>query len=61
MLPFIKDLLRLMREKKVNVLVIAHGNSLRPVRRYFEKLTPQQMMKLEHQRHKIFEYKVPIS
>jgi 2,3-bisphosphoglycerate-dependent phosphoglycerate mutase len=60
-LPFIKEVLELMRRKRINVLIVAHGNSIRPIRRYFEKLTVEQMMKLEYFRHKIFEYKVLIS
>ena len=57
-LPFIRDVIKLMKEKKINVLVVTHGNSIRPIRRYFEHLTPEEMMKLENYRHKIFRYKV---
>ena len=59
-LSFIHDLLALIKREKVNVLIIAHGNSIRPIRKYFEKLTNEQMMKLEHQRHKIFKYQVEV-
>ena len=59
-LPFIEDMLKLMNKKKVNVLVVCHGNSIRPIRRYFEHLSVEEMMNLEHQRHKIFKYKVDI-
>ena len=59
-LLFVKDVLNLMKEKKVNVLIVAHANSIRPIRRYFENLTVAEMMKLEHQRHTIFSYTVDI-
>jgi len=41
---FISDLLRLIKKEKINVAISAHGNSIRPFRRYFEKLTVEQMM-----------------
>ncbi|MFH1399541.1 MAG: histidine phosphatase family protein [Candidatus Woesearchaeota archaeon] len=56
--PFIKDLLKLIKENKVNVAISAHGNSMRPFRRYFEKLTVNQMMELENPWDDYFEYKV---
>lgn len=56
--PFIKDILEVMKKKRVNVLVVSHSNTIRPIRKYFKKLTNKQMMELEYQRHKIFEYKV---
>jgi len=57
-LSFIKEVIEIMKKKQVNVLVVAHGNSIRPIRRYFERLTKNEMMKLENYRHKIFTYKV---
>lgn len=41
---FIKDLLKFMKKEKVNVGISAHGNSIRPFRRYFEKLSVKEMM-----------------
>ena len=35
---FIKDLLKKMKKEKINVAISAHGNSMRPFRKYFEKL-----------------------
>ncbi len=58
--PFIKDILEVMKKKRVNVLVVSHGNAIRPIRKYFENLTNEQMMKLEHQKNKIFTYKVDV-
>lgn len=58
--PFISDVLQLMKKRKVNVLVVSHSNAIRPIRKYFEKLTNKQMMKLEYQQHKIFRYQVDV-
>lgn len=41
---FIRYLLKFMKKNKVNVAISAHGNSIRPFRRYFEKLSIEQMM-----------------
>ncbi len=57
---FIKDLLKKMKKEKVNVAISAHGNSMRPFRKYFEKLTVKQMMKLENPWDDYFEYTVKI-
>jgi len=57
-IPAIKELQKRMIEKNINVLLVCHGNSIRPIIRYFEKLTPDQMMKLEYLRHHIFKYPV---
>ncbi|MDP7141125.1 MAG: histidine phosphatase family protein [Candidatus Woesearchaeota archaeon] len=55
---FVKDLLKKMKKEKVNVAISAHGNSMRPFRKYFEKLTIKQMMKLENPWDDYFEYEV---
>ena len=59
-LSFIKDLLIFMRKNKVNVAISAHGNSMRPFRRYFEKLSTEKMMKLENPWDDYFEYTIKI-
>lgn len=53
---FIRDLLRKMKKEKVNVAIAAHGNSMRPFRKYFEKLSRRQMMGLENPWDDYFEY-----
>lgn len=58
--PFIRDLLKMMKKEKVNVALSAHGNSMRPFRRYFEKLTIKQMMELENPWDDYFEYNVEV-
>ena len=55
-LAFIKDLITLMKKERVNVVISAHGNSMRPFRRYFENLTIEQMMKLKNPYDKYFDY-----
>ena len=55
-LSFIKDLIVLIKREKISVVISAHGNSMRPFRRYFENLTIEQMMKLENPYDKYFDY-----
>ena len=55
-LAFIKDLIILMKKERVNVVISAHGNSMRPFRRYFESLNIEQMMELENPYDKYFDY-----
>ncbi|MBI5797643.1 histidine phosphatase family protein [Candidatus Woesearchaeota archaeon] len=55
---FIKDLLKLMKKEKVNVAISAHGNSMRPFRRYFEKFGVKKMMEIENPWDDYFEYTV---
>ena len=57
-LSFIKELLAFMKREKVNVAISAHGNSMRPFRRYFEHLTIEQMGKLENPWDNYFGYVV---
>lgn len=58
--PFIKDLLRKMKKEKVNVAISAHNNSMRPFRRYFEKLSVREMMQLENPWDDYFDYIVEV-
>jgi len=57
---FIPDLLKKMKKDKVSVAISAHNNSMRPFRKYFEKLTKEQMMKLENPWDDYFEYEVSL-
>ncbi len=57
---FIKDLLKFMAVNKVNVAISAHGNSMRPFRRYFEHLSIPEMMKLENPWDDYFEYTINV-
>jgi len=60
-LSFIKDLLAFIKKNRVNVAISAHGNSMRPFRRYFEKLSVKKMIKLENPWDDYFEYEVKVS
>ena len=59
-LSFIKDLLKFMKKEKVNVAISSHGNSMRPFRRYFQKLTVKQMMKLENPWDDYFDFTIEV-
>ncbi len=58
--PFIRDLLRKIKKEKINVAISAHGNSMRPFRKHFEKLTRSEMMHLENPWDEYFEYRVKV-
>jgi len=55
---FIKDLLKFIKKNKVNVAISAHGNSMRPFRKYFEKLSVKEMLKIENPYDNYFEYAI---
>jgi len=57
---FVKDLLAFIKKYKVNVAISAHGNSMRPFRRHFEKASISQMMKWEMPYDDYFEYTVDV-
>ena len=59
-LSFIKELIPFMKKNKVNVAISAHGNSMRPFRRYFEHLTIEQMGKIENPWDDYFDYTVDV-
>ena len=49
-----------MKKNKVNVAISAHGNSMRPFRRYFEKFTVKHMMEIENPYDDYFEYVIKV-
>lgn len=55
---FIKDLLTFIKKNKINVAISAHGNSMRPFRRYFEKASISKMMSWELPYDTYFVYSV---
>jgi len=57
-LIFLKDMINLIKEKKVNVLIVTHGNAIRPIRKYFEGLSSKQMMELKNIKDRVFTYKI---
>ena len=59
-LSFINDLIPFMKKRRINVAISAHGNSMRPFRRYFEGLSIKEMMKLENPWDDHFEYTIEV-
>jgi broad specificity phosphatase PhoE len=58
---FIKDVLRIIKKKKIEtVVIVAHGNSIRPIRKYFERLSNEEMMKIETKKGEMIKYSVSI-
>jgi 2,3-bisphosphoglycerate-dependent phosphoglycerate mutase len=57
-IPFVKEVAELIKKKRINVLVVAHSNSIRPIRRYFEGLSKDEMMNIDNNKDKIFTYKI---
>lgn len=46
--PFCRELVKRMKTEKINVAVSAHGNSMRVMRRFFEKMTINQLLTHEN-------------
>ena len=59
-MPFVRDLIAYMKKYRVNVAISAHGNSMRPFRLDFEKLSIAQMMMLENPWDDYFEYRLKV-
>ncbi len=58
--PFIKDLLAFIKRNRVNVAISASGNSMRPIRRFFEHASIDEMMSWEMPFDDYFEYEVRV-
>ncbi len=56
-LSFLRDFIREAKSDDV-IYISVHGNSLRPIRRYFEKLSVEEMCSFEHPRAKVYRYKI---
>jgi len=58
---FIKDLLRIVKKRKIKTVIIAtHGNSIRPIRKHFEGLSNKEMMEIETGKGEVIEYSIDI-
>lgn len=55
-LDFLNKLKEEMRRTNMNVLLVIHANSARPLIRHFKHLSIEEMMGLEHTRHVIYKY-----
>lgn len=56
-LEFLNEAIPTWKDNDV-IFVSAHGNSIRPIRKYFEHLTNEQMCSYEYQPAQIFEYQI---
>ncbi|MGD0510732.1 MAG: histidine phosphatase family protein [Candidatus Micrarchaeaceae archaeon] len=56
-LLFLNEMLPTLKKDDV-VFISAHGNSLRPIRRYFEKMSTEEMCSFEHALGKVYEYDI---
>lgn len=59
-LPFISEFKEWLRKHPGNVAISCHGNSMRPIRRVFENLSLEQMLKLENPQDKAMQYTVEV-
>ena len=57
---FIKDLKKLMKKRKVNVVISAHGNSIRLLRKIMEKASIKKTCSWFIPYDKVFEYKIKL-
>lgn len=55
---FIKDLIKMMKEKKVNVAISAHGNSIRLFRKIMEKASREESVKWFIAYDNYYEYEI---
>lgn len=46
--PFCRELVKRMKKEKINVALSAHGNSMRAIRRFFEKMSIEEMLTHEN-------------
>ena len=57
-IPFLKEIINIIKKENKNILIITHANAVRPMRKYLEDLSIDEMMALENQRDVIFDYSV---
>ncbi|MFA5173990.1 MAG: histidine phosphatase family protein [Candidatus Pacearchaeota archaeon] len=57
---FIKDLIKLIKKEKINVAISAHNNSMRPFRKYFEKMSIKQMCSLYNDYETVYHYTIEV-
>lgn len=59
-LSFVKDLSIFIKKNKTNVVISASNNSMRPLRRFFEKASIKEMIEWEMPFDNYFEYSVEV-
>jgi len=57
-IPLIKEIVSTIKKDHINVLIVTHGNTIRPIRKYFEGLANDEMMDLENLNHKVYRYEI---
>jgi len=57
---FIEQLMVWLKQNAGNVAISCHSNSIRPIRRIFENLTVEQMLKLESSQDLVWIYCLPL-
>ncbi len=56
-LSFLNDVLPTLKSDEV-VFISAHGNSIRPIRRFFEHISIDEMCSFEHTPGKVYSYEI---
>jgi 2,3-bisphosphoglycerate-dependent phosphoglycerate mutase len=56
-MDFLKEMIRNVRQNDI-IFICASGNSIRPMRKHFEKMTNIQMASYENEREKIYSYEI---
>ena len=59
-MPFVMQLEAWLRRNPGNVAISCHGNSLRPIRRVFEHLSLQEMLRIENPQDRAMSYALQI-
>lgn len=59
-LPFISELQEWLKQHPGNIAIGCHGNSMRPIRRVFENLSLEQMLKLENPQDHALHYTLEV-
>jgi 2,3-bisphosphoglycerate-dependent phosphoglycerate mutase len=59
-LPFVVELEAWLRRNPGNVAISSHGNSLRPIRRVFEHLSLQEMLRIENPQDHAMSYALQV-
>ena len=56
-MDFLKEMIQNVRQNDI-IFICASGNSIRPMRKHFEKMTNIQMASYENERGKIYSYEI---
>lgn len=59
-MPFVDDIIELVKTQDTNLAICAHNNSMRPIRAYFEKKSPRQILQENSEHGKVYIYNIEI-